>query len=346
MVRELAITAYLFAFRILFEIGKWFPQKNKTVAVASFGDNISFTVASLRNLSNEEIYILKDSSCRHNFDDLGVKVIPFTMKHPIHFLKSIYHLATAKTILLDTYQGFLASTNFRSGTTCIQLWHAAGALKRFGLEDPTNELRSNRAMNRFKKVYSHFDYSVVGSEKMANSFKQSFGMSDQQIIRTGIPRSDLLFDQKRREQVYNDIKKQFPSIRDRKIILYTPTFRNNSLESYELELDLHRMNQELSDDYVLFIKLHPAVSASFNYELYEDFIYDVSDYKDTNELLLITDLLISDYSSIPFEYAILERPMIFFAYDLEEYKIESGLIQDYEQEVPIQLSIRPMRLFE
>ncbi|MCT1905337.1 CDP-glycerol glycerophosphotransferase family protein [Oceanobacillus sojae] len=334
MARELAITAYLFAFRILFEIGKGFPQKNKTVAVASFGDNISFTVASLRNLSNEEIYILKDSSCRYNFDDLGVKVIPFTMKHPIHFLKSIYHLATAKTILLDTYQGFLASTNFRSGTTCIQLWHAAGALKRFGLEDPTNEVRSNRAMNRFKKVYSHFDYSVVGSEKMADSFKQSFGLSDQQIIRTGVPRSDLLFDQKRREQVYNNIRKQFPSIRDRKIILYTPTFRNNSLESYDLELDLHRMNQELSDDYVLFIKLHPAVSASFNYELYEDFVYDVSDYKDTNELLLITDLLISDYSSIPFEYAILEKPMIFFAYDLEEYKIESGLIQDYEQEVP------------
>ncbi|GIO23401.1 CDP-glycerol glycerophosphotransferase family protein [Oceanobacillus sp. J11TS1] len=334
MARELAITAYLFAFRIFFNICKWFPQKKKTVAVASFGDNIAFTLSSLQNLSNEEIYILKDSSCRYNFDGLKATVIPFDIKHPISYLKSIYHLATAKTILLDTYQGFLASTNFRKGTTCVQLWHAGGALKRFGLEDPTNEVRSNRALKRFKSVYSRFDYSVVGSEKMADSFKESFGLADEQIIRTGIPRSDLLFDQDRRDRVYNNIKKQFPSIRDRKIILYTPTFRNDALDKYDLELDLHRMYQELSDDYVLFIKLHPAVSAGLKYDLYEDFVYDFSNYKDTNELLLITDLLISDYSSIPFEYATLERPMIFFAYDLEEYKITSGLIDHYEDVVP------------
>lgn len=334
MVREFAITAYLFAFRILFEICKWYPQKNKTVAVASFGDNIAFTLSSLQNLSNEEIYILKESSCRYDFNGLKANLIPFDMKHPISYLKAIYHLATAKTILLDTYQGFLASTDLRKGTTCIQLWHAAGALKQFGLEDPTNATRSKQAIKRFKAVYSRFDYSIVGSEKMADAFKQSFGQSDDQIIRTGVPRSDLLFDQERREQVYSHIKKRFPGIRNRKIILYTPTFRNDALKNYDVELDIHRMYQELSDEYVLFIKLHPAVSSAFHYDLYEDFVYDLSDYKETNELLLITDVLISDYSSIPFEYAILEKPMIFFAYDLEEYKITSGLIKHYEEEVP------------
>ncbi|WP_077597016.1 CDP-glycerol glycerophosphotransferase family protein [Oceanobacillus kimchii] len=335
MARELAISIYLFAFRVLFSIFKFYPQKKKTVAVSSFGDNIAFTVNYLQNLTDEEIIILQESNSKFQFDSNKQNIIPFDLKqHPIAYVKGIYHLATASTVLVDTYQGFLASTNFRPGTTCIQLWHAAGALKQFGLEDPSNQYRSKRALDRFKQVYSRFDYTVVGSEKMAETFKRSFGLNDNRILRTGIPRSDLLYDTTRRDEVYQTINQHFPEINGRKIILYTPTFRDEHLSNYQLELDIKQMYQSLSDEYVLFIKLHPAVSGFITNDLFEDFVFDLSDYKDTNELLLITDILISDYSSIPFEYAIMEKPMIFFAYDMEEYKITSGLIHDYEDHVP------------
>ncbi|MEC2160911.1 CDP-glycerol glycerophosphotransferase family protein [Virgibacillus halodenitrificans] len=333
MAREIGITLYLFVFRVIFNLFKRLPQKKKTVCVASFGDNIFYAVRELQKLSNEEIIILKDSSCRFDFDALHVRSVSFSIKHPFAFLLSIYHLATSTTIMVDTYYGFLNVTRFRNGARCIQLWHAAGALKQFGLQDPSIAERSERAKNRFQNVYSRFDYTVVGSDEMAATFKHSFGLTEDRIVRTGVPRTDIFFDEQEKQRILLDLKQDFQAIGNRKIILYAPTFRKGELDHFQMALDIRTMYQSLSNEYVLFIKPHPAVSYSIE-ENYKDFVFDVSRYADTNHLLLITDILITDYSSIPFEYALLEKPMIFFAYDLEEYKVTNGLIDDYENQMP------------
>ncbi|AVR00508.1 CDP-glycerol--glycerophosphate glycerophosphotransferase [Oceanobacillus iheyensis] len=333
MVKELFITIYLFVFRIVFNLFKLLPQKKKTVCVASFGDNIFYSVDALRSISDEEIIILKDASCRYPFDASEYTLLAFDLKHPFSFLKSMYHLATGSTILIDTYHPFLSVTNFKTSTVCIQLWHAAGAIKHFGLMDPTNEYRSAKAIERFKNVYDSFTYAVVGSENMADTFKDSFGLSDSQILRTGIPRSDVLFDNKKKQEVYKKIVQENLWVADKKIILYAPTFRNDQLSNFQLQLNIEQLYASLSDEYVLFIKPHPAVSYEIK-DMFKEFVLDVSSYYDTNELLLVTDILISDYSSIPFEFAILEKPMIFFAYDMDEYKVTSGLIDNYENQMP------------
>ncbi|GIP63601.1 hypothetical protein J32TS6_21560 [Virgibacillus pantothenticus] len=333
MVKEIAISIYLFVFRILFNFFKLFTLKTKTVCVATFGDNIFYTTKALSKLSDEEVVILKSSSCKYLFHNLKATIIPFTLKHPIAYIKSIYHLATAKTILIDNYYGFLAATSFKQGVTCIQLWHAGGAIKQFGLKDPTNKFRSKKANERFQQVYNTFHYTVVGSERMAETFKESFGLTDDRILRKGIPRSDVLFDHSMKESIYNQMVEKHPIINNKQIILYAPTFRNDQLSHYQLQLDIGKLYQELSEDYVLLIKPHPAVTYDIS-EAYQDFVYDVSEFYDTNQLLLITDILITDYSSIPFEYALLEKPMIFYAYDMEEYRLTSGLIDDYEQQMP------------
>lgn len=333
MAKEIIISVYLFVFRILFNFFKLFPLKRKTVGVATFGDNIFYTMKAMMKLSNEETVVLKTASCKYRFNRLNATVIPFTLRHPIAYVQSIYHLATATTILVDTYYGFLAASNFRQDVTCIQLWHAGGAIKQFGLLDPSNKFRSKKAIKRFKQVYSKFDYTVVGSEMMAKTFKESFGLTDNRILRTGIPRSDVLFDYSMKEHVYNEMVEKHPSIKDKKIILYAPTFRSNQLSNYQSQLNIDKLYRELSDEYVLFIKPHPAITYKIS-EQYEGFVYDVSDFYDTNQLLLIVDLLITDYSSIPFEFALLQKPMVFFAYDMEEYRIKSGLISDYEHQVP------------
>lgn len=333
MAREIAISIYLVMFRLLFNMMKLFPQKKKTVCVASFGDNIFYTTKALKTISNEDIVILKEPTCRYKFDSSIAQIILFDLKHPISYVKSIYHLATASTILIDNYFGFLAATKFRKGAICIQLWHAAGAIKQFGLLDPTNELRTEKAKERFQMVYNNFHYSIVGSEKMADTFQASFGLPNDRFLRTGIPRSDILFDNTRKKEIYNEMLQKYPEIRNKKIILYAPTFRNHQLTDYRLNIDIDLLYEELADDYVLFIKPHPAVSYTLN-EKHNDFVYDVGHYDDSNELLLIVDLLITDYSSIPFEYALLEKPMIFYAYDIDEYRRTSGLIEDYENEMP------------
>lgn len=331
MARELAISIYLAFFWLLFTSLKLFPQKKKTVSVASFGDNIHFTTKSLRSLSDQEIVYLKDRSCSYQFDRSIGKIIPFTVTHPIAFIRSVYHLATANTILADNYFGFLAVTRFKPDTLTIQLWHAAGSFKKFGLKDPSNENRTSGALKRFNRVYQAFDYTITGSEKMAAIFRENLGLPDDRLRRTGIPRTDLFYNETAKNQIQQDIFEQLPGIRDKKVILYAPTFRRNA--SQAVALDFEKLYNVLGDDYVLLIKSHPSVKQSVS-NVYNGFLYNVSDYYDINHLLLITDILISDYSSIPFEFALLQKPMIFFSYDLAEYKKEQGVSSAYDEPLP------------
>src|SRR5699024_194816 len=169
----------------------------------------------------------------------------------------IYHLATATTILADNYFGFFAAARFREDTLCIQLWHAVGSLKQFGLMDPSNGNRSNRAHSRFKRVYQSFDYTIVGSDKMGSIFRESFGVTNDQLRRTGIPRTDLFYDEQAKDRIKESMYAQFPDIRDKKVILYAPTFRRDG--SHIDALDTEKLRTSLGDEYILLMKQHPSV---------------------------------------------------------------------------------------
>ncbi len=334
MARELVITVYLFVFRTLFYIFNVFPQKKKTTFVASFGDNVLYTVKEIEKQTEDQVVILKTSQCKVNFDNGSDRVIlNFETLNLIDWLKSIYHLATSQHIFVDNYFGFLAVTNFKSNVSCIQLWHAAGAIKQFGLKDPSIEGRSPRANDRFQKVYQRFDHVVVGSEKMSTIFRESFGIRNDQILRSGIPRTDFFFDQEAKRQAEHSLRNEFPIINDKKVILYAPTYRDDQLHATHIELDIDKMYRDLKNDYILLLRLHPAIKFELNNK-YPNFVIDVSDYPQLNDLLVVTDLLITDYSSIPFEFALLNKPMIFFAYDLEEYADSRGFWENYQQLVP------------
>lgn len=334
MARELAISVYLFVFHILFYMFNLFPQKKKTVFVASFGDNILFTLKELEKQVDDQVVILKTSQCKVDFGQISIgKQISFKPSHLPSLVQSIYHLATANKIFVDNYYGFLAVTDFKANVQCVQLWHAAGAVKQFGLKDPSVKDRSTRAYDRFLKVYQRFTHVVVGSEKMAAIFRDSFGLPNDVILRTGIPRTDFFYDTTKVRDVERKLRDSFPVINRKKVILYAPTYRDNQLNEAEISLDIQKLEEQLSNDYVLFLKLHPAIKRDF-YNAHSNFVYDVSDMNDINELLVITDILISDYSSIPFEFSLLERPMIFFAYDLEEYTKTRGFWENYTNFVP------------
>lgn len=335
MVREIAITFYLFVFRVLFSLCQLFPQKKKTTCVASFGDNIFYTVNALeKQFDDYEIVILKTSHCKLNFSESGKRtVLIFEIKKIDHWIRSIYHLATSEKVFVDNYYGFLAAAPFKANVQCIQLWHAAGAIKKFGWQDPLIRNRSPRAHKRFQNVYQRFDKVVVGSEHMANIFKASFGLTDKNILRTGIPRTDFLFDHAAMNEVKQSFADTFPVIKEKKVILYAPTYRDHALDMADLALDLDKMYRKLKHSYVLFLRLHPAVNETFENK-FPGFVFNVSNYHNVNHLLVIADLLLTDYSSIPFEFALLHKPMVFFAYDLETYADEKGFWYDYEDLVP------------
>jgi teichoic acid glycerol-phosphate primase len=338
MFKEVFIACYLLAFKLFFNIFKISPQKNKITLVVSFEENALFLYREMvrKKVSFDIIFLCKPSIAaefQKNFND--TIIVPFETDNLIYWFKSLYHLATSKVIIIDNYFAFLSAIKFKRNVECIQLWHAAGALKTFGLKDRSILDRSKKANIRFRKVYEKFDKVVVGSEEMAKIFRASFDLPPENILPTGVPRTDFFYDKEVHKSIKLDFEKKYPSFKGKKLILYAPTFRDTQLENYKIHLDIKKMYQILRMDYILLIKLHPAVKTKHNYhKLYPDFVYDFSFYRGINELLVNVDYLITDYSSIPFEFALLRKPMIFFPYDLEYYQKERGIIQDFVQEVP------------
>ncbi|HWJ77730.1 MAG TPA: CDP-glycerol glycerophosphotransferase family protein [Niallia sp.] len=338
MARELAIYLYLKLFSFLFIIAKLFPMQKKIVFCVSFIENNMYIYQELKKQSSTSCIILADNRTYSFFQDKvhdGDKVIQFIPKKPISFIKSIYHLATSPAIVLDNYFGFLSAVQFKEGVKKLQIWHANGAIKTFGWKDASVEKRSEQSKKRFAKVYSQFDYIISGSETMSQIFQEAFSISKEKIIHTGIPRTDIFFDKQYIESTKEKLYKKYAIFKHKKIILYAPTFRENEEDISEVfPLNISYLKQKLGSDYILLIKLHPSINKKMNINQYDGFVYDFSDYALINDLLFISDILITDYSSIPFEYSFLQKPMIFYPYDLEEYTRTRGFWTDYDSLVP------------
>ncbi|MGI2849393.1 CDP-glycerol glycerophosphotransferase family protein [Bacillus cytotoxicus] len=335
-MREMAIFVYLHCFKIIFNICKLFPLQKKVVFIVSYGENILYMYEEMkRQQIADKIVVLYKHTCKYDFNQCNVKKYFFESFSIYDTILSIYHLATARNILLDNYFGSLSAVEFKQEVQCVQLWHAAGAIKKFGIEMPLVKKRSQKAQERFLKVYQKFHKIVVGSESLAEIYKQAFCLTEKNIVRTGIPRTDLFFQRDRQQEIILKLRKTNRKIGEKKVILYAPTFREHELINIHIELDIQALYENLRDEYILLIRLHPAVKGRLDIlGKYHEFIYDYSDYPDVNDLLIVTDILITDYSSIPFEFSLLRRPMIFFPYDLGVYKKERNFWFEYESFVP------------
>ncbi|MFC3420052.1 CDP-glycerol glycerophosphotransferase family protein [Salinicoccus hispanicus] len=333
MIREAALGLYLIAVRLIFRICRMLPVQNKTVMLSAFGDNIQQVINKVVDRTSSRIIVLKEPGCRRNFRNVPERsVIPFSPKRIRNHVVGIYHLATSKVVFVDSYHVILASCDFRKETTCIQLWHANGAVKLFGLRDRTIKNRSASAHRRFRSVYSRFHQVAVSSDAMADIFKSAFGLRDDNMLRTGVPRTDFFHSTDRLQAARKKMRSRLPQVEGKQVILYAPTFRDDDFEVCTLPLDVESMHASLGDDHHLLIHLHPAV----DFEGFHNtgFATDVSKGYDIFELLSITDILITDYSSIPFEFSTLKKPMIFYPYDLEQYARDRGIWFDYPSFVP------------
>ncbi|MGR3776119.1 CDP-glycerol glycerophosphotransferase family protein [Bacillus paramycoides] len=337
MIREIMVEIYLILVAILHSMMKVFPIKKKVTFIMSYGENLFFIYEEMQRQGiNCEVVFLYKSTCKYEVDNYSnVKSYKFETRNIFHTIKSVYHLSTSQYVIVDNYFGSLAKIKFKKGVECIQIWHAAGAFKKFGLLAPSFKKRSLRAQNRFMDVYKNFHKIVVGSEALADIYKKAFALSDNNILKTGIPRTDLFFDEQRQQKVKDNIFIVNPKLKDKKVILYAPTFRDKELVDFDLHLNIDEMYRQLKGEYILIIKLHPAIRNICNYEeKYAGFLYDYSLYPNINDLFLVTDILVTDYSSIPFEFCLLNKPMIFFAYDLKKYMKKRGTIGDYVSDVP------------
>src|SRR5699024_8582621 len=140
---------------------------------------------------------------------------------------------------------------------------------------------------------------------MSDIFHESFGLGYERMLRTGIPRTDFYFDIESMENAIFKLNRIYPIIQRKKVLLYAPTFRDETLNSAKIVLDINRLHHEFKNEYVLLLRLHPAIQGVFKNQ-YPEFVIDVSDYPDIHHLLVVTDVLVTDYSSIPFEFSLLD----------------------------------------
>ena len=338
MVREIAISLYLFIFKWAFLFFNLVPLKDKTTFVVSFGDNSKYVFEEMlrQGIQNDVVFLCKGKSRSQFVGYDKVSLVSFESLNMFEWLVSIYHLATSKHVLVDNYFGFLSVTEFKKEVECIQLWHASGAIKKFGLKDQSIRDRSPKAVQRFLSVYRKFSKVVVGSDKMADIFKEAFALENGNILRTGIPRTDFFYDEQKKQERIQNLICENKLLHEKKVILYAPTYRDNELNEYELQLDLNELKNGLGEGYIVFLRLHPAVTVTEDYEKkFQGFVFDYSSsHYDINDLLLVSDYLITDYSSIPYEFSLLRKPMIFFTYDLEEYKQKRGIWEGFEENLP------------
>lgn len=223
----------------------------------------------------------------------------------------------------------------RKGQIYIQTWHGT-PLKRLGC-DIVLEGNGSQSVKEIHKMYreeaDQFSYllspSAYTSEKLASAYALTEEEKKNKLIELGYPRNVFLF--KYTEEDVERIKESLRLPKDKKIILYAPTFRDKTYEygkgfEYQVALDMERLQKRFGDTACVLLRAHYFANMDFDAEKYRGFLFDVSDYGDINHLYVISDLLMTDYSSVMFDYSILRRPMIFFMYDIEEYR---GQLRDF-----------------
>ena len=246
-----------------------------------------------------------------------------------------YYLARSKYYMFNGRQPEWAKK--RKGNVFLQTWHGTPLKKLvFDLEDINSA--TPRYKNQVYKQSRAWDYLIAPNQYSSDIFRRCF-MYKKGMLETGYPRNDILHDENR-DAIAQMVKSKLGIPKDKKTILYAPTWRDDEFYTkgrykFTLKLDLQLLKEKLGNDYVILLRTHYFIADALDVTGLEDFAYNLSKYDDISELYLISDILITDYSSVFFDYANLRRPMLFFTYDLEKYRdVLRGFYIDIEAELP------------
>ncbi len=328
--RDLKRRISLFFFNIFKIFG---IKKNRVTFISNRRDNIS---------GNYE-YIYKELVKNKNLD---IRYVLDTGEGCLSHIKYGYYLATSKVILIDDYVSAVYFVPRRAGNYLIQVWHACGAFKTFGF----SRLGKSGAQKQGSYAHRNYDYCTVSSKEICRFYAEGFGLSLEKVVATGVPRTDIFFSEEYKERVVTGFYKKYPHLNGKKIILFAPTFRGNNKTTGnypENKFDFIKLYEKFKGEYAIIIKHHPFVNNKTEIPSeYREDIIDMSDNEELNDLLFVTDILITDYSSVVFEASLLNIPMLFYAFDLQNYISTRGFYYEYDSFVPGKIVSNMTRLID
>lgn len=250
------------------------------------------------------------------------------------WVKVISKIARQDVIVIDNYVPVFSFLKLRPDVELIQVWHAGGGFKAVGY------CRFGKSGSPFPAGSCHKAYTTAlcGSPGLVPVFEEVFGIEAEAIRPLGMPRLDGYLDEERIRFFKENFYADYSQLRDKKIILFAPTYRGvgQKTANYSQDnVDLERVYDACGDEYVFLIKLHPFILDRFEIPArLSDRIYDFSEFPSINDLFYVTDLLITDYSSNFYEFSLMKRPMLFYTFDRQVYELTRGVYRGVKESAP------------
>jgi CDP-glycerol glycerophosphotransferase (TagB/SpsB family) len=249
------------------------------------------------------------------------------LTYALRLLRGMYLLRTSRTFVIDNAYLPVHVAPHPPRTTVIQVWHAAGALKRFGLDTLRPPAEPERTF-----LHRHYDWVVTTGEASRSPWSRALRTPVERVLPLGTPRTDFFFDDEALAAARDGLVRRYPVLAGRRVITYAPTFRGRGGGKRSAPgLDARSLRRALAESDVLVLKSHPNLDRRWVDPAGFDLVVDPLD--DMNELLAATEILVTDYSSSIFEYALLRRPLILLVSDLADYERDPGLYLDYRTEM-------------
>ena len=318
----------------------YFPKVYSSYCTESVQENkVLFLEMRFTKLSNsfELIYKALEESGEY---DLKCSYVQFNFIRGREFTQRVNEmlkeLATAKYVFVDDASLILSSIPLRKETVAINLWHACGAFIKFGRSTAELKFGSSAATLDKYPNYGNLTHVTVSSPEVIWAYEEAMHLPKGIVKATGVSRTDQFYDKKFVESRKQKLYEIMPEAKDKKVILYAPTFRGHvATASSPDRIDFERFCRELGNEYVIVCKHHPFVkNPPIIPEELQHFARDLTKYLSIEDLLCCADICISDYSSLVFEYSLFEKPMIFYAYDYDNYCDWRGFYYDYSEFTP------------
>lgn len=318
----------------------YFPKVYSSSCTEPVQENkVLFLEMRFTKLSNsfELIYKALEESGEY---DLKCSYVQFNFIRGREFTQRVNEmlkeLATAKYVFVDDASLILSSIPLRKETVAINLWHACGAFKKFGRSTAELKFGSSAATLDKYPNYGNLTHVTVSSPEVIWAYEEAMHLPKGIVKATGVSRTDQFYDKKFVESRKQKLYEIMPEAKGKKVILYAPTFRGHvATASSPDRIDFERFCRELGNEYVIVCKHHPFVkNPPIIPEELQHFARDLTKYLSIEDLLCCADICISDYSSLVFEYSLFEKPMIFYAYDYDNYCDWRGFYYDYSEFTP------------
>jgi len=296
-------------------------------------DRVVLATARVSTLDGNLLHIHRAMVERHPELDYVLLLEPYSyglagkLAYLVRLVRGMYHLQTAGLFVIDNAYLPVHVAPHRPTTTVVQVWHAAGALKRFGVDTTTPLAEPERTF-----LHRYYDAVVVGGEWVRRPYAAALRTPVDKVIALGSPRTDPFVDAATMAAARAGVLAANPILAGRRVVLYAPTFRGRGIgKRAALGLDGARLRAALPPEFVLVIKTHPNLDPTTTPTDGFDLVSDPT--ADVNDLLPATDILITDYSSSVIEFALLRRPIVLLVPDLAEYEKDPGLYLDYRTEM-------------